>query len=234
MNLGTVLGPGTGPIDAVIFDMDGVLIDSEPFWREAEVAALAAVGVPIDDEAARATTGLRTDEVVEQWYARHPWPGPTRQEIAAQIVAGLVRLVRERGAAMPGALAAVDTLAAGGYPLAIASSSPSEVIAAIVGRLGIGDRFAVLQSAEHEPYGKPHPAVYIEAARRLGVAPLRCLAIEDSPNGVIAAKAARMRCLAVPDPHLRADRRFHAADATLPSLTAFDAGVLGGWLEEWA
>lgn len=234
MDRGLALGPGSGPIDAVIFDMDGVLIDSEPLWRDAEVAVLTTVGVPIDDEAAKATTGLRFDEVVGQWYARHPWPGPTQAEIGGRIVAGLVRLVHERGTAMPGALAAVDTLAAAGYPLAIASSSPSEVIAAIVGRLGIGDRFAVLQSAEHEPYGKPHPAVYIEAARRLGVAPTRCLAIEDSPNGVIAAKAARMRCVAVPDPHLRADRRFLAADAALPSLTDLSVEVLRDWLEAWA
>ncbi|MFM9106967.1 MAG: hexitol phosphatase HxpB, partial [Chloroflexota bacterium] len=207
--------------DAVIFDMDGLLIDSEPFWRLAEVEALSAVGVPIDDDQARLTTGLRTDEVVEHWYAQYPWQGPTRQEVGARIIRGVIDLVRERGEALPGVGETLDGLAAAGYPLAIASSSASETLDAVLERLGIRAYFRVVQSAEHEPYGKPHPAVYIEAARRLGVAPTRCVAFEDSPNGVVAAKAARMRCIAVPDHALAEDARFRIADAVLPSLTAF-------------
>jgi mannitol-1-/sugar-/sorbitol-6-/2-deoxyglucose-6-phosphatase len=220
--------------DAVIFDMDGLLIDSEPFWRVAEVEVLSAVGVPIDDEKARLTTGLRTDEVVEHWFAQYPWEGPTRQEIAAQIVRGVIDLVRTRGEAMPGVGKVLEGFASAGYPLAIASSSASEVISAVLARLGIGDYFRVVQSAEHEPYGKPHPAVYIEAARRLGVMPTRCVAFEDSPNGVVAAKAARMRCIAVPDHALADDKRFLIADAVLPTLATFDFEEFAGWTREWA
>ncbi|MGI9253385.1 MAG: hexitol phosphatase HxpB, partial [Thermomicrobiales bacterium] len=187
-----------------------------------------------DDEKARLTTGLRTDEVVEHWYAQYPWDGPTRQEIAAQIIRGVIDLVKTRGEALPGVGEVLDGLAAAGYPLAIASSSASEMIAAVLGRLGIGGYFKVVQSAEHEPYGKPHPAVYIEAARRLGVPPVRCVAFEDSPNGVLAAKAARMRCIAVPDHALAHDRRFLIADAVLPSLTAFDVAAFDDWKQEWA
>lgn len=221
-------------IDAVIFDMDGVLIDSEPFWRQAEVAALQRVGVPINDDLARLTTGLRTDEVVEYWWARHPWTGPTRQEVGAEITRELIALVREQGTAMPGAIETVDAVIAMGYPVAIASSSAGEVIAAVVARLDIADRFHVLQSAEHEPYGKPHPAVYIEAARRLDASPSRCVAIEDSPNGVIAAKAAKMRCIAVPDHAIADDRRFLAADAHLTSLREFTPAQFSAWLQVWA
>lgn len=221
-------------IDAVIFDMDGLLIDSEPFWRLAEVEALSAVGCPIDDDAARLTTGLRTDEVVEHWHARYPWETPTKQEVGAAIIRGVRDLVTERGEALPGVHAVLEGFAERGYPLAIASSSASNVIAAVLERLGIGGYFRVVQSAEHEPYGKPHPAVYIEAARRLDVHPTRCLAFEDSPNGVIAAKAARMRCVAVPDHALAADRRFQAADAILPTLEAFDFDAFEGWAREWA
>ncbi|MFM8593792.1 MAG: hexitol phosphatase HxpB [Chloroflexota bacterium] len=220
-------------IDAVIFDMDGVLIDSEPFWRQAEVAALARVGVPITDDLARLTTGLRTDEVVEYWWARHPWQGPTRQEVASEIIRELIALVRTKGTAMPGAIETVDAIAAMDIPVGIASSSSSEVIAAVVERLNLGDRFRVLQSAEHEPYGKPHPAVYIEAARRLDASPARCVAIEDSPNGVIAAKAAKMRCIAVPDHELAGDHRIHAADAKLNSLQEFNPALFDGWLRTW-
>jgi sugar-phosphatase len=201
----------------VIFDMDGILIDSEPLWRIAEVEALNAAGVPITLEDAVETTGLRTDEVVEHWYARSPWDTLPKKEVEARIITRVIALVRERGGPMPGALAALDLLGAH-YPLAVASSSASEIIAAVLETLGIGGRFVITQSAEHEPFGKPHPGVYIEAARRLNIAPWRCLAIEDSPNGVIAAKAARMTCIAIPDPALRDDRRFNAADIVLRSL----------------
>jgi sugar-phosphatase len=213
-------------IDAIIFDMDGLLIDSEPLWRIAEIEILSAVGAPITEEDAVATTGLRTDEVVELWYARYPWPDPPKKEIEARIITRLIGLVRERGSVMPGAREALDAVSAAGFPLAIASSSTSEIIAAVLDTLDIERYFQVTQSAEHEPYGKPHPGVYIEAARRLGVEPRRCLALEDSPNGVIAAKSARMFCIAVPDPALKDDRRLQAADLILTSLLDFDLGLL--------
>lgn len=212
---------------AVIFDMDGLLIDSEPLWRIAEVEALTEVGVPITEEDAVETTGLRTDEVVELWHARYPWQEPAKKAVEARIVSRLIALVRERGEPMPGVMAALEGLSAAGFPLAIASSSASEIIAATVETLGIGGFFRVMQSAEHEPFGKPHPGVYIEAARALGVEPRLCLAFEDSPNGVIAAKAARMTCVAAPDPALAHDRRFGAADLVLGSLTEFRVEMLG-------
>jgi sugar-phosphatase len=214
-------------VDAIVFDMDGLLIDSEPLWRIAEIEALSAVGVPITEDDAVETTGLRTDEVVELWYARYPWPDPTKKEMEARIITRLIALARERGRLMPGVRETLDAVSAAGYPLAIASSSTSEIIAAVLETLGIAAYFQVTQSAEHESYGKPHPAVYIEAARRLGVEPWRCLAFEDSPNGVIAAKAARMRCIAVPDPTLKDDRRLRAADLILPSLADFRIDVIG-------
>jgi sugar-phosphatase len=213
-------------VAAIIFDMDGLLVDSEPLWRIAEIETLSVVGVPITEEDAVQTTGLRTDEVVELWYARYPWPDPPKKAIEAQIITRLIALTRERGQVMPGVRETLETVSGAGYPLAIASSSSSEIITAVLDTFGIAAYFQVAQSAEHEPYGKPHPGVYIEAARRLNVAPWRCLAFEDSPNGVIAAKAARMRCIAVPDPALQNDRRLQAADLILPSLAEFHLGLL--------
>lgn len=215
-------------IEAVIFDMDGLLIDSEALWREGEAIELRAVGVPITAEDGRLTMGLRCDEVVEYWHARHPWSTPTRKEVEAKIDRRVLDLVAERGVAMPGAVETVRMLAEAGYPLAVASSSTSELIAQVVEQLGIGQYMRVLQSAEHEPYGKPHPAVYIEAARRLNVPAERCLAFEDSPAGLLAAKAARMRCIAVPPAEMRADRRYCIADLVLDSLTEFDLSLLSG------
>jgi sugar-phosphatase len=166
-------------ISAVVFDMDGLLIDSEPLWRLAEVEVFRSIGVPLTEELARTTMGMRTDEVVEHWFARHPWTGPTHKEIAARITARVIGLVGERGELMTGARQLIDLFAARGLPLAIASSSSSEIIGAVVTRIGVRAAFRVLQSAEHEPFGKPHPGVYIAAARALGVAPADCLAFED-------------------------------------------------------
>ncbi len=213
-------------IEAVIFDMDGVLIDSEPLWRIAEVEVLSSVGVPITIERTFETMGLRTDELVEYWHERYPWDEPTKKQVEAQIDERVIELIRQQAEPMPGAVAAVEMLSSAGIPLAIASSSQSQLISAVVDKLGVRDRFRVLQSAEHEPYGKPHPAVYIEAARALGIAPERCLAIEDSPNGLLAAKAARMKCIVVPEPGMRDDRRFCIADAMLTSLTEFNLDLL--------
>lgn len=215
-------------LKAVIFDMDGMLTDSEPLWRIASVASLNAIGVPLTEAEAVATTGLRTDELLEHWYSVYPWPDPPRKVVEGQIESRVIELIRERSVPNPGVHEILETLSQAGYPLGIASSSASQVIQAVLETLGIAHYFSVVQSAEHEPFGKPHPAVYIEAARALGVPAVECVAFEDSPNGVIAAKAARMRCVAVPDPALADDRRFLAADLRLSALTEFRLEMLTG------
>lgn len=206
-------------IDAVIFDLDGLLLDSEPLWRRAEVEVFARAGLRITEDDCLATTGLRIDDAVRHWWSRHPGLSLTVPEAVDAVLDRLVALVRGEGAAMPGAVEAVEFVARRGVRLGLASSSAPRVLDAALARLGLGGRFEVVQSAERERYGKPHPAVYLAAAERLGVAPTSCLAVEDSLNGLVAAKAARMRCLAVPE---RRDPRFALADLVLPSLTAFD------------
>ncbi|MCA9858916.1 MAG: hexitol phosphatase HxpB [Thermomicrobiales bacterium] len=208
-------------IDAVIFDMDGLLIDSEPLWRIAETRAMNAIGVPMEEDDGFLTMGLRTDEVVEFWYARHPWAEPSKREVEGAIVGNVIALIEERGTALPGAVQAVRTVRDAGYRVGLASSSAMEIIEAVLTRIELRDGFDVLQSAEHEPYGKPHPAVYIECARQLGVVPDRCLALEDSPAGVLAAKAAKMRCIAIPPPELQDDHRYCIADLQLESIEQF-------------
>jgi sugar-phosphatase len=205
-------------LQAVIFDMDGVLIDSEPLWQDVEVEVFSALGVPITRERCKETMGFRVNEAVAHWHGQYPWEGPTIDEVATQIVDGLITAVRERGQAMPGAQEAVVFCRQRVERLAICTSSYYRVIDAVLERCGLAGAFAVVHSAQDEARGKPDPAVYLSTAAKLGVAPERCLAIEDSPNGVLSAKDAGMACLAVPDPGLTGHAGFGRADLVLASL----------------
>ncbi|HJL14116.1 MAG TPA: hexitol phosphatase HxpB [Sandaracinaceae bacterium LLY-WYZ-13_1] len=207
---------------AAIFDMDGLLVDSEPWWRRAEVELFATVGLALEESDCEATTGLRIDEVTAHWFARAPWEGPSPHALAERIVDRMVAIVGARGAPMPGAVEAVARCADAGLRLAVASSSPERLIDATLARLGLAERFELRCSAEHERFGKPHPAVFLRCAERLGVDPAACLVLEDSLNGVLAAKAARMTCVAVPEATQRGDPRFCIADRVLGSLRELD------------
>lgn len=213
-------------IKAVIFDMDGLLVDSEPLWKEAEVRIFKSVGVPLTIAMTDQTTGLRTDEVVAYWHRQHPWKTPSQKEISQQIDAEVLALIKEKGVAKSGAREVIQLCESLDLPMAIASSSASTIIHAVVERLGIGHKLTILHSAEFEQFGKPHPGVYMSAAEKLGVQPHDCLAFEDSVNGVISAKAAKMRCIAVPPPELRDDKRYGVADLTVNSLQDVTAEIL--------
>lgn len=205
-------------IQAVIFDMDGLLIDSEPLWKEAEIQVLQTVGVPLTWEMTSKTTGLRVDEVVHYWHQKYPWSTPTQAEITKQIEAAGLALIRKKGIPKAGVDKIIALCQKHKFPIAIASSSSLAIIHAVVDKLHIKGNFKVIHSAEFEAYGKPHPAVYISAARKLGVTPQACLAFEDSANGVLSAKAAKMHCIAVPEPELRSNKRFGIADIIVDSL----------------
>ncbi|MCB9595510.1 MAG: hexitol phosphatase HxpB [Sandaracinaceae bacterium] len=205
-------------MQAAIFDMDGLLIDSEPLWRAAEIEVFATVGLHLTDAQCEETTGLRIDEVVAVRHAEAPWTDPPQARIVERIVDRLIALVSERGEPLPGVDHALARCRQDGLRLALASSSPMRIIDATLARLGLADTFEVVTSAETERYGKPHPAVFLRCAETLGVPPTACLVFEDSLNGVIAAKAARMRCVAVPE---KPDPRFAIADRVLASLVDF-------------
>src|SRR5688572_27650154 len=206
-------------IDAVVFDMDGLLVDSEPLWRRAEMAAFARVGVMLTEKMCLETTGLRIDHVIDHWKRRFGFEG--HAEIRRDILDRVARLISEEGEPLPGAVDAIAR-AAEAVPIALASSSPHSIIDAVLDRFRVRDRFRVIHSADEEPYGKPHPVVFLSTAQRLGVSPLDCLVFEDSLNGVLAAKSARMLCVAVPEAAQRGDPRFVIADRILGSLIELD------------
>ena len=213
-------------IEAVIFDMDGLLIDSEPFWRRAQVFAFKTVGLKLTDDDMKQTMGRRIDEVVEHWYHERPWTGASQKDIEALIVDKVIELVNSEGVAMPGMFEVLDMLKGRNMPMAIASSSYPEIIDAVVQKLGIESYFDHIYSAVHETYGKPHPGVFISTAATLGIKPSRCMVFEDSPSGVLAAKAAKMWCVAVPEESNKNHKFIQTADLILESLSQFDEKTL--------
>jgi beta-phosphoglucomutase-like phosphatase (HAD superfamily) len=218
------------PAEAVVLDMDGVLIDTEPVWRAAQSAVFAGFGVTLSERDLLDSTGQPIEELIPVWRRRSPTPDPagtelTDTEIADQIVDRVIAHVTAGGQPMPGVTAAIALFERCGLRLAIASSSPLRLIDAVCDRLGL-TRIEVRCSAMDEARGKPAPDVYLAAARRLGVAAASCLALEDSPAGIASARSAGMRCVAVPDPLLAADPRYREADLILESLTRLDEAAL--------
>ena len=208
-------------IECVIFDMDGTLIDSEPHWRTAEKKVFKSVGIDLTDKMLSSTIGMRCDEVVKHWHNIHPWDTKTLKQVEIELLAIVQELVEKDGKAMEGVYDILDFFMNKQIPLALASSSPLGIIQSVVDHLELSKYFKVTASAEFEEYGKPHPAVFIATANYMRVEPKNCLVFEDSVNGVLAAKAALMKCVAVPD-HIPADdKRFGIADLIIPSLAQF-------------
>lgn len=220
-----------GASRAVIFDMDGILVDSEPFWQQAEREVFADLGLELGPADMSRTIGLRIEEVVAFWHRRHPWRAPSLEQVASDIVDRVIALVREKGKLLAGVSGALESIRARGLPLAVASSSSRRLIETVLSRFDLDAVFSAVASAEDETHGKPHPAVFLTAASALGAAPPDCLVIEDSLNGVIAAKAARMKCLAVPDPRQRADPRFVLADGVFDSLADLGDADWSRWID---
>jgi mannitol-1-/sugar-/sorbitol-6-/2-deoxyglucose-6-phosphatase len=208
-------------IEAVIFDMDGVLIDSEPLWREAEIMVFAKVGIHLTENMCQQTTGLRTDETVAHWYRYRPWTGKSLEETGREIEEMVCNIISKKGEPAPGVFEMIDFFNKKGIPKALASSSAPGVIDRILEKLDLKPEFKIIYSAENEEFGKPHPAVYITTAKKLNVLPVNCLAIEDSLAGLIAAKSAKMRTIVIPEKSHYGNPRFSIADIRLDSLADF-------------
>jgi mannitol-1-/sugar-/sorbitol-6-/2-deoxyglucose-6-phosphatase len=217
------------PVEAVVLDMDGVLVDTEPTWRAAQAAVFAGFGISLSARDLLDSTGQPIEELIPVWRQRSPAGGVgiglTDAELADLVIDQVIAHVKAEGQPMPGVTAAIALFERCGLRLAIASSSPRRLIDAVCDRLGLGG-IDVRCSAMDEARGKPAPDVYLTAARRLEVAAVSCLAVEDSLNGLASARAAGMRCVAVPDPLLAADPRYREADLVLRSLADLDDAVL--------
>ncbi len=212
-------------IDAVIFDLDGVIVDSEQVWDEVRQAYTSEVGGTFTDEATRAMMGMSSPEWSRYMADAVGVPG-SPEEINAAIVARMLARYGEAPPLIPGAVEAVRRIA-GRWPVAIASSSNPELIEVVLRAAGIDSLFVAAVSSEEVARGKPAPDVYLEAARRLNVSPASCAAVEDSHAGIRSAKSAGMRVVAVPNPHFPPDAAaLEQADVVLRSIADLEVGSI--------
>ncbi|HXB10291.1 MAG TPA: hexitol phosphatase HxpB [Puia sp.] len=208
-------------INTVIFDMDGLLIDSEPCWQEAGMETLLEFKVTLTPVQYHHTTGLRTREWLDYWFSQF---GIGKERIPAAEAAlhrNVIEKIKNNAAPLPGVKPIIHFFQTRGFHIGLATSSPLSLVETVVEKLDIGHCFEAVASAEHLPYGKPHPQVYMDCADSLSANPLECLAFEDSFNGLIAAKAARMKCVVIPVQDQAHLPKWAAADLKLHSLLEF-------------
>ncbi len=215
--------------EAAIFDMDGLLVESESKWRIAEFEVTRSIGLEVDEAYFDSTMGMRMAQVAEKWYRDHDLPIegrgtslPSAAEVARRTIARTVELVVADAEPLPGVIEMLDRCDRFGLRVGLCSSSDLLMIEAVVSALGIADRFEVIHSAEHDSHGKPHPEPYLVTAAELGVDPDRCVVFEDSLAGCVSASAAGMTVVAVPGVDGLGSGRFGFCALSLASLAQLD------------
>lgn len=191
-------------IDAIIFDMDGVIIDSEGLWQQAEYEIFSSLGVKLSDDLCETTATMTTSAVTQFWFDRYPWNSKSLKEVEHTVIERVAQLIKKKGKAINGIQKFVTSVKNAGYKTGLATNSPSLLIPVVLEKLLLHRHFDAVSSAEHESEGKPDPAVYLSTAKKLGVNPKTCVAIEDSSSGLMAAKKAGMQTVAISAKNLKA------------------------------
>ena len=213
-------------LNTVIFDMDGLLIDSEPLWNEAADEIFLQYNFRITSQQYASTTGMRVKEFVIWWFTFYKIPLEYASKAEAAICQLVVDKVKTKGKPMGGIEHIFNFFIERKFKIGLASSSGMDLINVVVNKLGIRNYLQALCSAADLPHGKPHPQVYLDCAESLNSHPLECICFEDSFNGLIAAKAARMKCVVVPSLHDSKLLKFNAADLKIASLQNFNELLL--------
>lgn len=212
-------------IKAAIFDMDGLLVDSEPIWQQVAIQVFETVNIPITPEICKQNTGLGTTDFVKKMFDQTPWYGKSQQQICHEIIELAHYEIGTRALSMPGAKEAVLFFHERSIPLAVASASPMQIIETVLDRLQILPYFTLWHSADLEQRSKPFPDVYLGAAQRLEVSSDQCIAFEDSGNGLRSAHSAGMITVSIPAEFEYDDPKFEIADIKIPSLLHFDENI---------
>lgn len=198
---------------AVIFDMDGVIIDSEPFWKQAEFDVFSSLGVIVSEEFTPITQAMTTAEVADFWFEKYPWENVSLKEVEERVISRVIGLIETNSCAILGIKGFIERLKAQGLKIGVATNSPYRIIPSALQKVGVYELIDVISSAEFEEKGKPDPAVYLSTAQKLAVAPSECIVVEDSHSGMIAAKSAGMTVVAFTKGQLH--KSFELADFTI-------------------
>ena len=213
-------------LNTVIFDMDGLLIDSEPLWKEAAEALFLTYGKQLTTQQYISTTGLRTKEFLAHWFNYFNLSDADIDGAEKKIVDQVVKLVAQKVNPMPGVQHIFNFFLEKDFKIGLASSSPMQLIELVIEKLGIRNHLQAVSSAEDLTYGKPHPQVYLNCVAKLNVMPGECICFEDSFNGMIAVKAAKMKCVVVPSLHDAKSLVWEAADLKISTLNNFNELLL--------
>ena len=208
-------------ITTVIFDMDGVLIDSEHLWRQAEKEVFTSLGATWSEEIANETAGKTTTAVTELWYNLFPWEGTTIAEAEQAVIDRVSFLIHTEGVSKEYVHETLTYLKAQGYKIGLATNSPRTLLDTVVETLGIRSYFDTLVAVEDVLEGKPAPDIYLMAAKNLNSTPSACLVIEDSFTGATAGKKAGMTIVLTPDPLHYDHPKFDFVDFKLHNLLEF-------------
>src|SRR3990170_2647224 len=211
-------------IKAVIFDMDGVMIDSEPLWEKAERILLARRGIDYNPTYRDKIVGLNQKDSGRLLKETFNLP-ETIEELLAERIEILLPLYEKELELVPGLITILKEVKESGFLLALASSSPYKVINFVLGKFSLNEFFSVVVSGESVEFGKPHPDIYLYTAKKLRVEPEECVVIEDSINGVKSAKSAGMLCIAIPDKRLSRNE-FQIADLVVDRLDEISVRVV--------
>ena len=181
---------------AVIFDMDGVLVESEAIWKQAEYEVFSSLGVSVTEENSSYTQSLTTKEVTAFWYQKFPWKETPLSEVEEMVVRRVMELILLKDCATLGISAFIKNLKERNFKIGLATNAPEKIIPVVLKKTGTESLFDSVSSADFEEKGKPHPAIYLNTAKKLKVMPEECAVIEDSETGMEAAKKAGMSVIA--------------------------------------
>ncbi len=218
-------------LNTVIFDMDGLLVDSEPCWQEAGMETMRRFNVQLTNDQYHNSTGLRTSEWIDHWFRHFNIDMVHATEAEQTIVAAAIEKIKTKAKPLPGVQHIFNFFMQRQFKIGIASSSPMELINVVTDLLQLDNFVQARASAENLTYGKPHPQVFLNCAELLRSKPTECICFEDSFNGVIAAKAARMKCVVVPAYEQQQLTKWSAADLKISSLQNFNGLLLESLLK---
>ncbi|SEL52607.1 sugar-phosphatase [Aquimarina amphilecti] len=181
---------------AVIFDMDGVIVDSEKLWKKAEYETFTSLGVKVTEEHSEITKSMTTYEVTKFWYNKFPWKGKDLNTVEQMVISKVISLIETENCEIFGVKSFIEKLKIKNYKIGLATNSPNKIIPIVLNKINILHLFDAISSAEFEEKGKPDPGVYFTTAKKLHIKPENCLVVEDSHSGMLAGKKAGMTVIA--------------------------------------